>query len=34
MLVSSSGQELARDPKAFAERMMESMPDAVLVVGT
>ena len=33
MLVPSSGHEIARDPQAFAEKMMESLPDAVLLVG-
>lgn len=37
MLVSSSGQEIARDPQRFGEimtgKMMDSLPDTVLVVG-
>ncbi|MBV8674465.1 MAG: sigma 54-interacting transcriptional regulator [Acidobacteriaceae bacterium] len=33
MLASSPGHEIARDPKPFTEKMMESLPDAILVVG-
>jgi formate hydrogenlyase transcriptional activator len=33
MLVPSSDHEISRDTQNFAEKMMESLPDAVLVVG-
>lgn len=34
MLTPSSGHEVARDPHALTEKMMESLPDAILVIGS